>query len=422
MSYKKLIPCIFILNGEAVGWFHDLSVVSKDVVKLAKFYDESGADELIILDLSDSTKEHDKTIEILNKINRNIHIPIMVGGHIKHIDDVAEVLESGSKKVIINFTKENRKELLIEASEKYGMEKIAVSLNDFDTLFKHQHDIKKYSSELVFMHRLDLNSMMNITQIPSVIITDTMEESELFRILHCPGVVGLSGKYISQSDIDYKLFKEKCEKDGIKMTAFESILDFSQFKLNSDGLIPVVVQHYKTKEVLMVAYMNEEAFEKTIKTGRMTYYSRSRQKLWLKGETSGHYQYVQSITIDCDNDTLLAMVDQVGAACHTGNRSCFFTPIAGSDEKTKNAVDIYESVITRIKQQSVEMKDGSSFKETDRLLKELGGTVTDLIIHTKNSNNQEIKKELSKLLYQIMILMSERKIDSKEILSALENL
>ena len=206
------------------------------------------------------------------------------------------------------------------------------------------------------------------------------------------------------------------------MTAFESILDFSQFKLNSDGLIPVVVQHYKTKEVLMVAYMNEEAFEKTIKTGRMTYYSRSRQKLWLKGETSGHYQYVQSITIDCDNDTLLAMVDQVGAACHTGNRSCFFTPIAGSDEKTKNAVDIYESVITRIKQQSVEMKDGSSFKETDRLLKELGGTVTDLIIHTKNSNNQEIKKELSKLLYQIMILMSERKIDSKEILSALENL
>ena len=72
MSYKKLIPCIFILNGEAVGWFHDLSVVSKDVVKLAKFYDESGADELIILDLSDSTKEHDKTIEILNKINRNI--------------------------------------------------------------------------------------------------------------------------------------------------------------------------------------------------------------------------------------------------------------------------------------------------------------------------------------------------------------
>lgn len=422
MSYKKLIPCIFVLNGEAVRWFQDPAVVSKDVVKLAKFYDESGADELIILDLSDSTTEHDKTVEILNKINRNLHIPVIVGGHIKHLDDVTEILDAGAKKVIINFTKENRKSLLIAASEKYGKEKIAVSLNDFDTLFKHQHDIKKYSSELIFMHRLDLNSMMNITQIPSVIITDTTEEVELFRILHCSGVIGLSGKYISQLDIDYKLFKEKCEKFGIKMTAFESILDFSQFKLNSDGLIPVVVQHYKTKEVLMVAYMNEEAFENTIKTGRMTYYSRSRKELWLKGETSGHYQYVHSLTIDCDNDTLLAMVDQVGAACHTGNRSCFFTPIAGSNENEKNVVDIYESIITRIKQQSTEMKDGSAFKGTDRVLKELGGTFTDLLIQAKNSNNQEIKKEMAKMIYQMIILMAERKIDSKDILNELKNL
>ena len=111
---------------------------------------------------------------------------------------------------------------------------------------------------------------------------------------------------------------------GIPMKQQKSAIDWSEFKLNSDGLIPVIVQDYRNGEVLMLAYMNEEAFDKTVKTGRMTYYSRSRQELWVKGLTSGHFQYVYSIEIDCDNDTLLAKVEQVGAACHTGNRSCFY--------------------------------------------------------------------------------------------------
>ena len=105
-------------------------------------------------------------------------------------------------------------------------------------------------------------------------------------------------------------------------------ISFKDLKLNSDGLIPVVVQEAKSDEVLMVAYMNEEAFDMTCKTLKMTYYSRSRQQLWIKGETSGHYQYVKSLYIDCDNDTLLAKVEQVGAACHTGNHSCFYREIS----------------------------------------------------------------------------------------------
>ena len=101
-------------------------------------------------------------------------------------------------------------------------------------------------------------------------------------------------------------------------------LSFKDFKLNSDGLIPVVVQDYVNNEVLMVAYMNEESYNMTVDTGIMTYFSRSRRELWIKGATSGHYQYVSSLDIDCDNDTILAKVRQIGAACHTGNRSCFY--------------------------------------------------------------------------------------------------
>lgn len=100
-----------------------------------------------------------------------------------------------------------------------------------------------------------------------------------------------------------------------------------ELKFNSDGLIPAIAQDYETKEVLMLAYMNKESFELTLKTGKATYFSRSRQSLWVKGETSGHFQHVKEIRYDCDCDTLLLLIKQDGAACHTGNRSCFYRKI-----------------------------------------------------------------------------------------------
>ena len=111
-----------------------------------------------------------------------------------------------------------------------------------------------------------------------------------------------------------------------------SKMSFDEFKLNSDGMLTVVVQDHKTNEVLMVAYMTKEAYDKTIETGIMTYYSRSRDELWIKGETSGHYQYVKDLYIDCDRDTLLAKVKQIGAACHTGNYSCFYTDLLEKED------------------------------------------------------------------------------------------
>ena len=106
---------------------------------------------------------------------------------------------------------------------------------------------------------------------------------------------------------------------------------WEDLKKLSDGLVPCIVQDAQNGDVLMLAYMNKEAYEATLKTKRMTYYSRSRNELWVKGLTSGHFQYLKEFDIDCDNDTLLAKVEQIGAACHTGNRSCFFTQIKLND-------------------------------------------------------------------------------------------
>ena len=424
MSYKRLTPCIFIDGGKAVQWFDDRTLLSDDVVSLAKQYCDRGADELIVFDLSTSDEEHDEAIDLIKKMNRVISIPMIAGGNIRRAEDVKKILYAGAKRAILNFSKTLSIDLIEEVSKRFGKERIAVSLNDFDTLFKQQHLIEEYSTEIVFMHRLDLNSVMNITKLPCVVLTDTMEQSEILRILKCDGIKGVSGLFISSLNVDFNEFKGICADAGIKMTSFESILDFSEFKLNSDGLIPVIVQDYKTNEVLMMAYMNEEAFDHTVKTGRMTYYSRSRQCQWVKGETSGHFQYVKSLSIDCDKDTLLAKVEQIGAACHTGNRSCFYTTIVGADYDAKNPLQVFESVYNTIVDRREHPKEGSYTnylfeKGIDKILKKVGEEATEIVIAAKNPNPEEIKYEISDFLYHAMVLMVERGVTWEDITNEL---
>ena len=183
MSYKRLIPCIFIAGGKAVRWFHDDEIISEDVIGLAKSYSDLGADELIIFDLSETDDEHEASIDLMRRMNRVIRIPMVAGGNIRRQEDVKKILYAGAKRAIINFSKYDSVEMMEDAKMRFGKEKIAVSLNDFDALFKRKRLIQECCSEIIFMHRLDLNSVMNVTDIPSVIVTDPMEEPELFKIL-----------------------------------------------------------------------------------------------------------------------------------------------------------------------------------------------------------------------------------------------
>ena len=203
-------------------------------------------------------------------------------------------------------------------------------------------------------------------------------------------------------------------------------MEWSEFKLGPDGLVPVVVQDYRTDEVLMVAYMNEEAFHKTIETGKMTYWSRSRQELWVKGLTSGHYQYVKELKVDCDCDTILAKVSQTGAACHTGNKSCFFHEIAKTDYKNTNPLKVFEDVYKVIADRKIHPKEGSYTnylfdKGIDKILKKVGEEATELVIAAKNPDPEEIKYEMSDLLYHAMVLMVERGVTWEDITSELAN-
>ena len=220
--------------------------------------------------------------------------------------------------------------------------------------------------------------------------------------------------------------KHTLKQAGVDTNTFESSIPFSEFKLNNDGLIPVIVQDYKTDEVLMLAYMNEESYNATIHTGRMTYYSRSRQELWVKGETSGHYQYVRSIEIDCDNDTLLAKVKQIGAACHTGNRSCFYRNLVSTEYAETNPLKIFNQVMDIIEDRKLHPKEGSYTnylfdKGIDKILKKCGEEATEIIIAAKNPDPEEIKYEISDFLYHVMVLMVLRGVTWEDIVKELAN-
>ena len=215
-------------------------------------------------------------------------------------------------------------------------------------------------------------------------------------------------------------YTSKLKEKGIKVNVFESPMKFADFKTNSDGMIPVVVQDYKTNKVLMLAYMNEEAFNNTIETGKMTYFSRSRNELWVKGETSGHYQYVKELAMDCDLDTMLAKVRQVGVPCHTGADTCFFNNLVKKEYDDTNPMKVFEDVFNVILDRKENPKEGSYTnylfdKGIDKILKKVGEEATEIVIAAKNPDPQEVKYEISDFLYHVMVLMAEKGVNWKEI-------
>lgn len=230
----------------------------------------------------------------------------------------------------------------------------------------------------------------------------------------------------AETDFDFYACKQTLKQAGIPVVIWESEIEWSEFKLNQDGLIPVVVQDYRTNQVLMLAYMNQAAFEETVAGGKMCYFSRSRQSRWLKGETSGHFQYVKSMYLDCDNDTILAKVAQVGAACHTGSYSCFFKTLLDKQEKVENPHQVFEDVYAVIADRKIHPKEGSYTnylfnKGIDKILKKCGEEATEIVIAAKNPDPEEVIYEISDFLYHVMVLMVEKGLTWEDITRELAN-
>ena len=214
------------------------------------------------------------------------------------------------------------------------------------------------------------------------------------------------------------------------------MINIDNLKFDEKGLIPAVIQQVETGTVLMLAYMNKESLRKTVETGVTWFYSRSRNSLWQKGETSGHVQKVQDIYYDCDADTLLVKVEQTGAACHEGTLSCFSRKLGDTEIQAEKVVDtskIYGQSVSNvlhdlynvINDRKHNPKEGSYTnylfdKGQDKILKKVGEEAAETIIASKNNDKNELISEMSDLWYHCLVLLANHEVSPSELFAELQ--
>lgn len=400
MQAIKKIPTVYLSEGTVYADCETTQIFAcADGCSAAAYYSNLGAAALAVIEYSDSDKEHERNLGCLRQLALEAEIPVFAGGKVKRLEDVKKYLYAGADRALY-FPDDDCgdglhvwTDVLKEVEERFGKEKL-VFCSDAEGICHYRKKALAHTG--------------------AYLVTEGREREALLEreeALDMPVYVAVSGAAAGEQ---------------MTRTEHKPALSFAELTVNSDGLIPVIVQDYKTSQVLMLAYMNEEAYENTLKTGRMTYYSRSRRELWVKGLTSGHFQYMKELTADCDKDTLLAKVSQVGAACHTGSYSCFFEKIAGTEYRAVDPLHVLEKEYATILDRKKNPKEGSYTnylfdKGIDKILKKVGEEASEIIIAAKNPDPEEIKYEIADFLYHAMVLMVEKGLSWEDITEEISN-
>lgn len=419
MSYKKIIA---YLNAE--------NEVYANVSRLARFYNDAGADELLICNYSKDIKLTEEFLSLARTISKVSDIPLTLGCYINRLEDIKKALYSGAACVLVKNSMLENPGLLKEAAGRFGSDKIMLelSMQEYTDIMRNSAEaLKEAGIGKLLLKHVELSAhaveLMAISPFP-VIIRDSLIRNDIRNLFDASNILGVATDFFANKDI--MKAKYSLKQSGITVNIFESSLPFSEFRLNQAGLIPVITQDYRTSEVLMLAYMNEEAYNRTIASGRMTYFSRSRGALWEKGETSGNIQYVRELKLDCDKDTLLARVKQIGPACHTGSKSCFYTSLIDKEYKKLDTFHVLQEVYEVITDRKKNRKEGSYTnylfdKGIDKILKKCGEEAAEVIIAAKNTDSEELRYEIADFMYHMMVLMVECGLDWNDITSELIN-
>ena len=422
-SVNRIIAPIYLYNCKA---FKTLScegeAFEETPAELARKFSDCGVDEIIVFDKSPSNDiEHEKALDIIKEICKVSDVPVIGAGNVKRMEDIKKLLYAGCKKACLNFSKASNINILEEVSAKFGKDKIVICFSEIESVNSNKTSVEKFAGELVKICRNISDNSLPEVNLPIIALYDENTDFDIADFLKNNDLIcAITGEIILNNINNISSIKDDCISAGIKISQLEPAFTWDELKKNSDGMVPVIVQDYRTDQVLMLAYMNEESYNKTLSTGKMTYFSRSRKQLWLKGKTSSHYQYVMSLTADCDMDTILAKVKQIGAACHTGSYSCFFNEIASKDYNEKNPQKVLDSVFDVIKDRKVNPREGSYTnylfdKGLDKILKKVGEEATEMVIAAKNPNSNEIVYEMSDFLYHMMVLMAEKNVSWEDI-------
>lgn len=388
--FIKLIAPIILYQGQAVTSLENHTIFDNgDAVKLARHYSNTGADVLIIFDQSGKDGVSDCSLTLMKEIVGASDIPVWGAGNVRYAEDIKKILSAGCEKAILHYSEQISPDFPGEMYKFFGRDKIAMCVKSgeiesipaelFAEIVKYTQDIVILSKDMAdeecaenaffdkmakYSESFDaaspdlagpitrLNVIIQSKDSPFVYNKDLVQRvfagykdidtylqtcsgnktaAGLFKSCTGPKADAIGGAFTQDPNADIMWMKAQLKAGGYDVSLPASTLSWEDLKIDKGGLIPVVVQDYQNNEILMVAYMNRESYEWTISTGMMTYWSRSRMELWMKGLINGNRQYLKELKIDCDNDTLLARVMQIGPACHTGNRSCFYRTVLKKD-------------------------------------------------------------------------------------------
>lgn len=381
MLAKRIIPCLDVKGGRVVKGVNFINIRDAgDPVETAKAYNAAGADELVFLDISATLEDRDILLDVVSSVARQIFIPFTVGGGIRTLEDIRRILQAGADKISLNSAAVQNPELVRTAAERFGSQCIVVAIDvrrnaagSFEVMIAGgtkftgldalawARQVEQLGAGEILLTSMDRDGTkagfdLEITRqiadavsIPVIAsggagqmadfydgIVDGGAEAVLAASLFHFGEITIPNlkTYLALRGIPMRPSPGQSEDIGayplpfMTGTALESPGNaaklWQQMKKDENGLIAAIIRDDLNKEILMQAFIDQTAFMATLKTGLMHYHSRSRNKLWLKGETSGHFQQVRSIMVDCDADCLLVDVLQLGSACHTGNRTCFY--------------------------------------------------------------------------------------------------
>lgn len=450
MRGKRILPCLDIRNGRVVKGkqFSDIKDV-EDPLTLSKAYDQAGADELIMYDISATAEGTSIFTKIIEDVVSAISIPLTVGGGIRTMDDIARVFQAGAKKVSINSAAITHPDLINEAAATFGSDAIVIAIDakqispnkwnaythggkqdtGIDAVEWAVEVVQRGAGELV-LNSMDQDGMKTGFNIPLQL---AMREAVSIPLIASGGAgsiqdflevfeIGQADGALAASVFHYGELSIQSVKQALEQARQAHVNTFTKFEIeditfDEAGLIPAVIQDEESGDVLMLAYMNKESLEKSIETKETWFYSRSRKELWNKGATSGNKQTITQITFDCDSDALVVTVIPKGPACHTGEDSCFYKTVFAETPTNRTVIS---QLTKNIADRKVNPVEGTYttylFNEgIDKILKKVGEETSEVIIGAKNNDKQEVIWEISDLVYHTLVLMEELGVNVSDI-------
>lgn len=430
---NKIVACLDIVEGKVSKGkqFGQIQTLS-DPIERGFFYQEKGIDELIYYDIKASIESRAIFLDQVKILGEKLKIPFTVGGGIRQIQDIEEVLAAGADKVSINSAAIDNINIIKEGSEKFGSEKIVAAIDvkkigQSWKVFKAGGQVETDKDALEWAKELEENGAGEVCI--NSIDQDGMKNGfdlklmeELKKTVQIPLIA--SGGAGSFEDFK-KVFELGIEKALGASIFHYDLIDIVALKnyiqMDFSSLIPTIVQDFRSGEVLTLAYSNQDSFTKMLETKTTWFYSRSRETLWNKGEESGNFQKVKGIYLDCDYDTILVKVEPLGPACHTGEESCFFRKISSTDFESGILVKEYDLIQERKKNPQEGYTDYLFREGLDKILKKVGEEATETVIASKNSGRNELIYEISDLFYHLNVLMVEKEIKIEEVLQEISS-